>query len=109
MTIEQAIKQEMTPRTEKFWGNRYENFHPEKLSRTFGDGQRLMYLTPLNTRPYYFIAKVDSKYPSTEDEEHDFIEKLLDALEEEFGVADEENREFPLVNLDSGYTWGFLN
>lgn len=112
MTVEQILEQEMTPHTIKFWGHTYENFHPEKLDQTFGDGQRLMYLTPLNTRPWYYIARVDSQYPANEEEEAEFVEKLLDALEEEFGSAvDEEgaDRDFPVVNIDAGYSWGFFS
>lgn len=71
MTIEQVIEQEMMSYTKVFWGQTYENFHPEKLDHVYGDGKRLIYLMPMNTRPYYYIARVDSQYPTGDDEETD--------------------------------------
>lgn len=109
MTIDERIAEEMTPRTVQHWGSVYENFAPELVEEVFGDGQRLLFLTPLATRPHYYVVRVDSAL--AEEDERDFVERqLLDAIEEEFGDADDGDEDadsFPWPALDTscGFVW----
>lgn len=119
-TIDEIIKEEMTPRTIRFWGAEYENFTPVLAKERHGDGKRLMWFSSMDTRPNYYLIRVDSGLPMDDSAEsmdivYNFIDfALIEALEDEFGFSDD-NREdgeeypgFPVVLLDTGFSWGFL-
>lgn len=120
MTIEEIIRKEMTPSKVRFWGHDYENFTPTLAETALGDGQRLMFFTPLSTRPYYYIIRIDSKLPNLEDDEgyDEFVEEVIEALEEEFdylreedeeGNEIEDDRDFPVLRVNGGFTFGFFD
>lgn len=113
MTIEQIIAEEMTPHTINFWGDDYENFTPVLAKKRHSDGLRLMWFTPLNTRPNYYLIRVDSALPINDDDEvREFVEdRLIPALEDEFGTCDDEEdcEAWPMLDLGCGYSWGFFD
>ena len=123
LTIEQIIEKELTPRTARFWGQDYPNFTPVLAKTQHGDGQRLMWFNSMDTRPWFYIIRVDSGLPLDDSDEsvdaiHDFVDPILiEALEDEFGRFDDDNRDegeeypgFPVVCLDSGtFSWGFFD
>jgi hypothetical protein len=63
MTIEQIIEREMTLRTERFWGRDYEDFAPILANKRHGDGNRLMWFTPMSTRPNFYSSALIPVYP----------------------------------------------
>ncbi len=118
--IEDLIKAEMTPKTVTHWGKEYHNHTPELVSSVHGDGKCLIYIMPLNTRPNYYILRVDSSVSqmieADEDEIRDLIEEFYDILEDEFGRREEEDddgnevlEEWPALNVGSGSCWGEIN
>lgn len=120
LSIEQIIENEMKPRDFRHWGHDYKNFSPVLASKQHGDGQRLMWFAPLNTRPNYYLIRVDSQLPTStdgvedEDEFYNFKEDvLIPALEDEFGSCwdgeDEDGKPWPALDLSAGCSWGFLD
>lgn len=119
MTIDERIAEEMTPRRIRHWGIEYEDFSPVLVKKVFGDGQRLLFLTPLATRPNYYVARVDSTL--LEDDEREFVERqLFDAIMDEFGDADDANVDdddddegdslpWPALNTSCGFAWSVEN
>lgn len=122
LTIEQIIENEMTPRTVRFWGNDYENFVPVLAEKQHGDGKRLMWFSSMDTRPNYYLIRVDSGLLAGDSEEEikdnirDFVDQtLIEALEDEFGCWSEESEDedeypgFPVVCLETGFFWRFFD
>lgn len=108
VSLKDAIER---PEQVRFWGGEY-TVMPRLCSRVFGDGRALMYLTPLNTRPNYYVLQVDSSWDLDGDEMHDRIDDIYDALEDQFGPAyDDEvgEREWPALDIDAGSTWGAMD
>lgn len=104
------------PYRTKFWGRRH-LVKPRLLNRTFGDGKKLLGLQPLNTRPQYYVVRIDSTWAinNWDDGETvmEHLEELLDAAEEQFGKAwyDDDpphrknGRPWPALNDDVGTCW----
>jgi len=103
-------------RTE-FWGGKY-LVSPRLIERTWGDGKALLGVQPLNTRPQYYVVRVDSawldtKYQFKSDEIYERIDEITDAIEEEFGRAwyDDDppqrksGRKWPAANFECGCCW----
>lgn len=86
--IDKLIKEETKRRFTKFWGQR-QIIQPQLLDKIFGDGKQLMYVTPLDTRPNYYVVRIDSKTDlNSHDTYTNFIEQVLQAIEEEFDSVD---------------------
>lgn len=81
------------------------------VNRIFGDGKRLIRITPFATRPNYYIVRIDSSEP-TEEQESEFIDTvLLEQIADEFGerTDDGEGDEFPALNASCGWCWDFVS
>lgn len=102
----------------RFWGLEY-TITPRLIAEKFGDGQRLVCVTPMATRPNYFVARVDSSTvdvmarsrPPGSTRGRNLLDAIVDAAQEEYGYladADEEaGGYFPeTVDWDVGVTWG---
>lgn len=110
----------------RFWGQDY-TIVPRLIARVFGDGKHLLCVTPLATRPNYFVVRVDSMMkdprdpfpPRTSDPDGGYATSLLDdimsAAEEEYGYFGdeeyrgkdgEESRPFPVTDWGIGICWG---
>lgn len=120
-------------RTVDWWGCKSE-VTPAIVDAHLGNGRRLLRFQPLNTRPDYYLIRVDSKWDCGSDEfldNHieDVIETIIDQygeIEREREYLEEDLREqgieptgdntdlagnedrmgWPVLSLDSGYTWG---
>jgi hypothetical protein len=102
-----------------FWGRPY-TITPRLIARVFGDGLHLLCITPLATRPNYFVVRVDSSTidpgdPFPESSEVSLLEDIMCAAEEEYGTfGDDEERDedgwesrpFPVTDWGIGCTWG---
>ncbi len=104
-----------------FWGQKY-FVTPALVSEIFGDGRQLIYLAPINTRPNYYVVRIDSKTSLDNWAANPFcdtiLNEVLDAIEEQYGRETEEwdhdngrtyTRHFPFPALEwEGGEWGFI-
>lgn len=101
------------PHFRKLWGQRHLT-HPKFIRAVLGDGGKLLIVTPINTRPDYYLIRVDSTWETdstVEAPDHvcDHIDEIYEAIENQFGGNDEdseERRPWPVLSADSGSTWG---
>jgi hypothetical protein len=111
---EEEIKALTTPHERTLWGQTHV-VTPALVEEVFGDGEKLLILTPIMTRPNYYVVQIDSSWgkDNTYSEEegetvHDHIDEIYDAIEAQFGSADEEDdeelRQFPTL-VSGGSTW----
>lgn len=70
----------------KFWGQPC-TCDPKLIETVFGDGRRLIYYTPLATRPNYYIVRVGSDWD--DDVYIERMEEVYEAIEADFGNADD--------------------
>lgn len=119
-------------RTVRFWGASY-SITPLAADGHLGDGRRLLRFAPLNTRPDYYLVRVDSAWDG--EAIHDHIDDIIDALIECFSEKERERESlaeelrsqgieptaantdlagnedrlgWPALDLDSGYSWGAM-
>lgn len=100
----------------RFWGRNY-IITPRLLEVVFGDGKKVIHLTPLATRPDYYVLCIDSRMETDTDDFHDLLEWISQALEDQFGRAEEQwehengrtyrkRNYFPAFNDSCGLCWG---
>lgn len=117
-----------------WWGSDY-TVKPVVVKAHLGDGGLLLYFQPLNTRPDYYLIRVDSNFygePGSE-KDYDGIGAVIEAIEDEYGEKEREREHlaedlreqgieptgdntdldgnedrlgWPVLSLDSGYCWG---
>lgn len=109
-SIDDSIKEEMTPRTIRHWGDDYHDFMPCLLDYIHGDGQCLMHLTPLATCPNYYLIRIDTNVGRLIDEDgdgiRDFVNELYEAVEDECGKHEDSESDWPALNDSCGSCWG---
>lgn len=109
-----------------FWGQHY-FITPRLCSTIFGDGKQWVFIQPLNTRPNYYVVRVDSLLdldvglPGPAPDIRDLLEiegGILDAIEEDYGAHDDDwedpdqpseddkIRPFPALDDSVGVSWG---
>jgi hypothetical protein len=81
-------------RTVHHWGADYQ-VTPAVAQEHLGNGRLLLWFQCMNTRPNYYLIRVDSDFLLREDQGADQIEEVIEVLEDEFGE----------LSLDSGYDW----
>ena len=120
-------------RTVHFWGSDYK-VKPAAVVGFHGDGRLLLGFQCLNTRPDYYLVRVDSAFFSDDDDEDgcDKIEEVVELIEEEYSekerereyladdlrakgieptadntdlAGNEDRLGWPALSLDSGYHW----
>lgn len=100
----------------RFWGHSY-TITPKLVSTVWGNGEKWMHLTPLNTRPNYYVLRVDSRLGAEGWPEFaDICDDVYNAIEDEFGRVDddmdeddsdsEELRDWPAADFSVGSSWG---
>jgi hypothetical protein len=117
-----AIKDELRRHKTHFWGRDY-IITPRLVEWVHGDGLQVIYFMPLNTRPNYYVVRIDSKVSLDNCDDGGFHDTVLDDLyehiEEEYGVSSEEwtsnngrtyqrHNPWPALSDDSGSCWGLL-
>lgn len=105
--------------TGHLWTEKY-TFVPALCSRVFGDGRALLALTTINSRPRYYVVRIDSRWaideagaPEGAENVRDHLDAIYDALEDDFGLAvyeddeevDDEPREWPAFDDRGGTAW----
>jgi hypothetical protein len=90
----------------QFWGQEY-TITPRLIGKVFGDGAQLICITPLATRPNYFVVRVDS---SPTFDVRSILDDIITAAEEEYGSYDrdseEDDNDFPRCAWSIGCCWG---
>lgn len=122
--IHEALKAAIEVETTGHLWGQPSTFVPVVCSRIFGDGRALLALIPLNTRPAYYVVRIDSTWRLGDEEAPgapdlwDFIDDIELAVEAEFGDACEEDedepneelpREWPAYNGNSGCGWARMD
>lgn len=73
-----------------FWGQSH-RITPRLVIGRFGNGKRLIGLAPLNTRPNYYVLRIDSRWKLSNWESGnlfaDHLDAILSAIEDQFGNA----------------------
>lgn len=119
------------PYRTRFWGRTY-LCKPAFVDKVLGDGNILIGLQPLNTRPQYYMIRVDSRWHlsgcrTCEDDCPDYLvehlEEIYEAIEDHYGEVnrvrelnedlkaegvpkkDWDSEEWPVMDLDVGASW----
>lgn len=113
------IREELRRHKVRFWGRDY-FVTPRLVEWAHGDGLQVIYLMPLNTRPNYYVLRVDSKLDLSSDEFRDLLDvEIYSAIEDEYLPAHEEwtadngrtyrrHNYFPALDEECGSSWGQL-
>lgn len=110
-----------------FWGSDHD-VTPLLVDEVLGDGMTLCQMVPLNTRPDYYVIRIDGSWLKGDEDAFydDGLEQIYQAIEDQYGSRDfycedcgesgwndsdcscNESREWPALNLGAGTTWGEL-
>jgi hypothetical protein len=116
MTTEELRSRVEVPHKRRMWGQDVQ-CEPKLVTEVFGDGKKLICLTPTNTRPNYYVVRVDSTWSLSNwaDGELfiDHLDDIYEAIEDEYGRSydeeTEEHRGWPALSDDSGSSWGEID
>ena len=95
------------------WG-RKSFIRPVFIRKALGDGNLLLAVTPLNTRPNYFLIRIDSGWITENDKEtiYEHLDEIEDAIEDQVGpkyYEDDDGKEcladWPSLDIDCGISW----
>jgi len=87
-TKDEIIKKATSLRKAQLWGDIYPDFAPVVCKEKLGDGEQLVCLWSLDSRPYHWLILIDSR---TDIHADNFdIDPLIDVVEEEFGGFEDE-------------------
>lgn len=79
------LAKELKPYKTRFWGEDY-HVSPAFVQDRYGDGLQLIWLSSIDTRPQFYVLRIDSHWDVNND---DFdLEYMLTLIEEEYGDAD---------------------
>lgn len=84
--IQAEIKRECSHRTVRFWGSDC-LIEPAFVDTGRGDRKQLVYVQPLDTRPDYYVLRIDSK-EDIEADGYEWDENLLCPIEETYDNVD---------------------
>ena len=96
LSIDEFIKKETETREIEFWGQKH-TITPALVSELHGDGLQVVWLSSIDTRPFYWVLRIDSSVDIENDESlskedqsnYGSIEELLVQMtEEEYGNID---------------------
>lgn len=119
MKIPRHIERLLRKHKVRFWGRNY-FVTPRLVSWIHGDGKKLIYFMPLNTRPDYYVLRIDSAMDLSSEEWYDLLETVYERIEDDFGMAHEEwesdkngrtyrrHNYFPALDDECGSCWGEL-
>jgi len=96
-------RQKRTLWTQPYW------VRPALIKKRFGNGKRLLALTPIMHRPHYYLVWIDSEWDLDEDVWLDRLEEIWEAISEECGSRPEDAEEYNWPEEDSagGCAWWF--
>ncbi len=99
------------------------DFTPRVCDKIFGDGRALLRLTTINSRPRFYVIRIDSAWkvddsgaPVGRPDIWDHLEEIYEALEEQFGCvreieddADDELNGWPAFDHETGASWSRMD
>ena len=100
--VEQYLSEQSKPQEALFWG-RTHTVTPAIPDGQLGDGLQIISFSPLNTRPNYYIVRIDSK-TDTKDDDFD-AEEVMELIEETFRDHHDDPGGFPVLDVECGYAW----
>lgn len=115
MRLHKILKERVERRHKvHFWGCDY-FVRPRLVDEIFGDGQQLMKLFPLDTRPNYYVVRIGTGWIDScdrgSDEFLDRLDEICEAIDDQFGIAEGEDggyrddSRFPEHHEHSGHSW----
>ena len=84
--LEDYLKKATKPRKIRFWGENYK-VAPALVTARFGDGLQIVWVTPIDARPFYYLICIDSK-TDIESDDFEWDKQLLQPIEEEYDNID---------------------
>jgi hypothetical protein len=128
--IKKYLKRITKPTEVSFWGTK-SIITPAMVNKIFGDGLQIIYFEPLDTRPNYYIVRIDSK---TDIETDFYCDDILNAIADQFDERnnyegeyfddvykvryryaeedepwqDEDIIRFPMLDYSCGFQWGVM-
>jgi hypothetical protein len=120
--MRRELREELRRHKTRFWGRNYV-ITPRLVEWIHGDGLQVIYFMPLNTRPNYYVARIDSRVSLNNSDEPSFadavLEELYEQIEYQFGQAHEEwqhengrtykrRNSWPALDEECGSCWGLL-
>ena|ERR1700722_7896139 len=95
------------------WGQKH-FIKPVFIRTALGEGDLLLAVTPLNTRPNYYLIRVDASWLKKDDTEtiYDHLDEIEETIEDQVGSRDYEDddgnerlAEWPALNIHAGVSW----
>ena len=101
------------PHTDTLWGIE-KTLTPRLVDAVLGDGQQLIYFTPIMTRPNFFVVRIGSDYTLSnweygEVETDEWVERVWDEIADQFTEPDSDGYSWPAVDPSDGCSWGALD
>ncbi len=85
-----TIQSQLRPERVEFWGDEY-TVEPALVAEIFGDGAQVIGLQPLNTRPQFYVVRVDSAWSISNWDDGDLLiehlDEIYESIEGEYGCA----------------------
>lgn len=118
--VHAALKAAIEIETTGYLWGQPSTFVPAVCSKVFGDGRALLALTTCNSRPAFYVVRIDSTWgaedhamPAGAPDLRDFLDDIYDALEDDFGIArledDEEPDDWPAFDFGAGTSWSRMS
>ena len=107
------------PRKVHFWGGQ-QTITPVFIRAKLGNGKLLLRVTPLSTRPNYYLIRVSSRWRHRMDRDdwHDYLDVIYETIEDQCGRSDVDeagesyrpdgawiHNDWPALDLDAGIAW----
>lgn len=73
------------PTIQKLWGQPH-TIVPRVVDEKFGDGMQLIWLSPINNRPMYYVCRIDSATQLSNRDKRAFCDRELEGLYQEIEV-----------------------
>lgn len=117
MTATERLRQLIEVRRVVYHWGKPHKITPRFVAAKLGDGQRFVRIIPLNTRPNYYVIRVDSGWLGSggpNDPMRDHLREIYDAIEDEHGRRHDEDMgddyndraKWPAIDLTYGASWG---
>lgn len=122
LQVSEALKSHLTRKQAAYlWGQK-SFIRPVFIEEHLGDGGRLVAITPINTRPNYYLIRIDSRWwmdslrshVDLPEEDHiaEHIDQICEVIEETVGgrYTEEDDgsevmNEWPALNDECGVCW----
>ena len=91
----------LPPQRRTLWTRPY-MVRPALVQKRFGNGKKLLGLTPIMHRPHYYLVLIDDRWDLEADDWLDRLDEIWEAIAEEFGSRRDEDEAYHWPEEDSG-------